>query len=476
MAREVRREARWRLLVAVLAGLLAVNCTFTIFNVALVRIAGDLRTTQTTLTWAITGPLLVVGVTAPVLGRLGDLRGHRRLYLLGMCGSLACAALTAVAWDAPSLIAARLLSGLGDACITAASWALLFRVFRPGERTRVLGWWSLVGAGGPVLGVAVGGPVVQAVGWRWVFVGQVPLVLAALLANWRLLPDTPRADAGRVDVRAAAALAVGVGSGLLALNQGGAAGWTSPLVLASAACCPIGLASFAALTLRSPDPLFPLGWLRRRGFVLPCLAGFAINFCYMGGFFLSPLFLERALGYGIGVTGVMQIARPLLFSLSAPAAGYLATRTGERTTAVGGAAVMVASMLVFAAAGRGTPGAVVVLALALSGLANGVAAPSLAACVANSVDVARMGSAAAGSQVFAQVGVVAGIQVMETIQVARQRTGLVGSFHVAYLTGALVGALALVAAAGLRAGRRAAAAVEAGEVAAEVLAVERGLG
>jgi MFS family permease len=408
------------------------------FNVALVRIAGDLHSTQTTLTWAITGPLLVVGVAAPALGKLGDLHGHRRLYLVGMCGSLTCAVLTAVAWSAPSLIVARLFSGLGDACITASSWALLFRVFEPSERTKVLGWWSLVGAGGPVLGVTIGGPVVQAVGWRWVFVGQAPLIVVAIVANWRLLPETPRLRTGRVNLGSAAALAIGVGGVLLALNQGGVAGWTSPTVLLAAAATPIGLTLFAMLERRSDSPLFPLEWLRQRNYLLPCLATFAINFCYMGGFFLTPLFLERALGYGIGVTGLMQIARPLTFALSAPAAGYLATRTGERPAAVTGAALMAGSMLLFSGVGVGGAGVIVVLALGLSGLANGVAAPSLAASVANSVDVEQMGTASAGLQVFSQVGVICGIQLMETVEVAREHAGLVGSFHDAYLVGSLV--------------------------------------
>src|SRR6185437_7925368 len=125
-----------------LVGLFATNVNFTIFNVALVDIAGSLHTNKTTLTWAITGPLLMVGVAAPLLGRLGDMRGHRRLYLAGITGSLICAAVTALAWNAGSLIVARLFSGVGSAALSASSWALLFRVYGPGERTKVMGWWS----------------------------------------------------------------------------------------------------------------------------------------------------------------------------------------------------------------------------------------------------------------------------------------------------------------------------------------------
>lgn len=471
--RTVSRERRYHLLVAILGGLLAVNCTFTMFNVALVRIATSLHTTQTTLTWAITGPLLVVGVAGPPLGKLGDLHGHRRNYLMGMTGSLVCALLTIAAWSASSLIVARLFAGFGDACMMASSWALLFRVFGPEERTRIMGWWALVGAGGPVLGVAVGGPVVQAVGWRWVFVGQAPLIAIALVATFRLLPDTPKVPGGRVNWASAGALALGVAGLLLALNQGGVDGWLSPVVLASAACVPLGLGLFAAIERRSDDPLVPLGWLRERNFLLPSLATLTMNFCYMGGFFLSPLFLERALGYGIGVTGIMQVARPLTFAVSAPVAGHLATRTGERAAAVAGATLMCGSMLLFAVVGVGVPGVLVVVALGLSGLANGVASPSLAACVANSVPVEQMGTASAGLQVFSQVGVVAGIQVMETVEVAQAHSGLVASFHDAYLVGALVAVLGVGCAAMVRSAvrRRGAPVVTAADEVLEALAI-----
>ncbi len=443
--------SRRLLLVAVLGGLLCVNITFTLFNVVLVDMARDLHSTQTTLTWAITGPLLILGVAAPIVGKFGDLHGHRQLYLVGMLGALVCAALTAVAWNASSLIVARLFSGFEAACLTASSWALLFRVFRPHERTQVLGWWSLVGAGGPVIGVAIGGPIVQAVGWRWVFVGQVPLIAIALLVNMRVLSETPRTEGARLDLAGAATLATGIGAVLFGLNRGGVDGWSSPAVLIPLAAAPVALAAFVFVERRVPSPLFPLEWLSRRNFTMPCLAGFGLNFAYMGGFFLTPLFMERALGYNVGTTGLMQIARPLVFALSAPAAGYLTARHGERRTSVAGCAVLVLSMLCFAVVHPGTPGMVILAALALSGLASGVATPPISSSVANAVEEQRMGAGSAGLQVANQVGVVAGIQLMETIQTGAQRgAGLAGSFSDAYLVGTVVAVLAMVAASFIR--------------------------
>ena len=443
-------RSRTALLVSVLFGLLASNITFTIFNVALVDIARGLHTTSSTLTWAITGPLLMVGVSAPLLGRLGDLHGHRRLYLAGLTGSLACAALTAAAWSAGSLIGARLLSGLGGAAITASSWALLFQVFGPGERTRVLGWWSLVAAGGPVIGVAIGGPVVEAIGWRWIFVGQVPLILIALVTNVRMLRETERRPGEPLDVPGAVLLAVVVGAVLLGINRA-SSGLSSPLVLGSLAVAAVALPAFAVVERRAASPIFPLDWLSNRAFTLPCLSAFALNFSYMGGFFMTPLFLEQGLHYSVGAAGFFQIARPLVFAVAAPVAGYTAARTGERLAAAAGGFVMLASMLVFTILEPGSSAVLIVVALGASGLANGIASPSVSAMVAGAVEPDRMGSASAAVQVASQIGVVAGIQVMETVQVVRQHSaGIVASFHSAYLAGAAATILAVVAAALIR--------------------------
>jgi len=443
-------RSRRAVLICVLFGVLATNLTFTIFNVALVQIAGGLHTTTSVLTWAITGPLLVVGVSAPTLGRLGDIHGHRRLFLVGLVGSLLCAALTAVAWNAPSLIVARLFSGLGGACLTAASWALLFRVYGVGERTKVLGWWSLVGAGGPVIGVALGGPIVQAFGWRWIFVIQIPLILVALVANWLVLPETDRSPGEPLDLAGAGILAVAVGSLLLAVNRAGT-GVTRPLVLGPLLLSVAAIPLFARVERRAASPILPLEWLRRRNFVLPCVVVFALNFAFMGAFFLTPLFLEQGLHYSVGEAGFFQIARPIAFGLAAPAAGYLAVRTGERATTLAGSVLVVVSMLVFAGLEPGSSALVIVAALAVSGMGNGIATPSISALVANSVTSNRLGSASAALQVVNQVGVVIGIQVMQAVQTARLPTsGVVGSYRDAYLVGAAVCLVAVAASTRIR--------------------------
>lgn len=441
---------RWWVLWTVLAGLFSVNVTFTVFAVALPRVSRELGTTENTLTWVITGPLLAFGVVAPLLGKAGDLWGHRRLYLLGMAGACLFAALSAAAPSAGALIAVRTLSAVEGAATGTSSMALIFSVFERDDRVKAMGWWSLVGAGGPVLGVALGGPAIEAFGWRWIFIAQVPLTLIAIGVAAAVLHETERrGDASGLDWKGGIAVSLGVTSVLFACNRGPEWGWTSPAVLGSFLLAPIALALFARIESTAPSPLMPLVYLRRRNFSLPIAAQLFSNFAYMGGFILAPSLLSQVYGYGESKIGFLVLARPLAFSLVAPIAGYAAVRIGERVSAVAGTSLVMGSMLVFASLAESSPAMVVLLALVLSGAGLGMAQPSISASIANSVDEADLGVASAAQQLITQVGVVAGIQFMKTIQIS-DRAGGLGSFRTAYLVGGGVSVFGVIAAAFVR--------------------------
>jgi EmrB/QacA subfamily drug resistance transporter len=433
---------RWWVLLAVLGGLFAVNVTFTILNVALPRIARELGTTTNTLTWVITGPLLAFGITAPTFGKAGDVYGYKKVYLLGIGGAAICSALSALAWNAGSLIAIRTLGSIEGAATGAASVALICTVFERGDRVKALGYWSLVGAGGPVLGLAIGGPLIQHFGWRVIFAGQVPLEVLAIGFAAIVLPETTKAQRERIDWAGVATLGIAATSVLFAINRGPEWGWSSPGVVLTFLLCPAAGVLFVAVERRAAAPLLPLALLRRPNFAWPIMAQLFAEFAYMGGFFLSPLLLERVLGYTEAHAGILVGARPLAFSITAPVAGYLAVRWGERLAAVVGSAVVVASMLVFAMVGAHSSDVLTVTALALSGIGLGICSPSISASVANAVDEANLGIASATQQLTMQVGVVAGIQLMSTVQTAREHTaGLAGSFSAAYLVGGAVAVL-----------------------------------
>ncbi|MEI6454197.1 MAG: MFS transporter, partial [Actinomycetes bacterium] len=155
----------WWVLTALLSGLLALNITFTVFIVALPKVAGEFHTSVVALTWTMTGPLLAYGLAAPLLGKVGDLFGHRRLYLFGLAGAMVSAVLTAMSTSVGTLLFARTLDGIQGAATGTASMALIMSAFAPEDRVKAMGWWTLVGAGGPVIGVSLGAPIIQAFGW-----------------------------------------------------------------------------------------------------------------------------------------------------------------------------------------------------------------------------------------------------------------------------------------------------------------------
>jgi DHA2 family lincomycin resistance protein-like MFS transporter len=507
---------QWWVLWTVLAGLLSVNITFTVFVVALPQVARELHTSVSTLTWTSTGPLLAFGVAAPVLGKIGDVWGLRRLYLWGLVGAAVCVVLTASAPTAGLLITARVLDGIEGAATGAASMALILQVFSAEDRVKAMGWWALVGAGGPVIGVTVGAPIIQYLGWRALFWGELPLMAVAMVLALVVLPGhtmqhtgerleegeqadgsvpegggheadglvreggglvhegtvpgepspvgaEPTSPTGspsgssrpvvrrpslrRLDWTGSGLLSLGVVAGLLALNQAPAWGWTAPATLVMAALCVVGLLAFVAHERRTPEPLIPLRYFMIRNFTFPLGARALTNFSYMGGFFLFPILMERVYGYSETRAGLESTARPLLFSIVAPLAGYAAVRVGERLSAVVGALILAASMLLFTQLGQQPSLVLILAALSLSGVGIGIVTPSTAASASNEVRPEELGVMSAAQQLVTQIGVVAGIQVMETVQASSHSTaGALGSFHRAFLVGAVVAVLAAVCA------------------------------
>ena len=165
-----------------------------------------------------------------------------------------------------------------------------------------------------------------------------------------------------------------------------------------------------------PHPLIPLRYFRMRNFVFPLGARTFVNFSYMGGFFLFPILTERVYGYSETRAGLVSTARPLMFSIVAPIAGYAAVKVGERVSVVAGAVALTVSMVVFTQLGAEPSLLVIVVALALSGVGNGLSTPATAASASNEVAPDELGVMSAAQQLITQIGIVAGIQVMVTVE------------------------------------------------------------
>jgi MFS family permease len=349
--------------------------------------------------------------------------------------------------------------------------AIILELFSRQDRVKALGWWSLVGAGGPVLGVTLGSPVIQFFGWRTLFWGQLVLLIIASAVVALLLPSdrkvrrqsVPGGEGARPRERSRVwdgmdwvgvwSLAGSVTAAMLVLSVGPIVGWTAPAVIASGIVAAVLAGVFVHRELTFATPLVPTTYWRRRNFMFPMGTKTFSSFAYFGGFFLFPLLMEQVYGYSVSQVGFISVARPLLFAISAPIAGYMTVRTGERTATLFGTGSLLLSMILFATLRPSAGLFVILVALALSGLGMGVSMPATSATMSNELAATEYGVMSAAQLLATQVGEVAGIQAVLTIQESLARrsglsnvshsTALLHSFSVPFWVATGVAALAV---------------------------------
>ena len=441
-----RLEARgsypnW-VLFAALGGMFATTFPITILTIALGSIAREFHVSETTIAWVITAPMLCSAVTLPLLGKLGDLHGHRRIFLLGFAAATLTAVATAFAWSAASLIALRTLAAVVGGATGPASMALIFGVYDPSERVRAMGWWSMTGAAAPALGLVLGGPLVDLLGWRVVFLLQAVLSVAALALAALVLRETERHRV-RFDLAGAGALGIAVGGFMFALARVRDAALLSPSVFGAFAIGLAAVALFVRIERRTAEPLLELEFFARPNFTAPMLANAFQGAAYMGAFVLAPLVLLEIFGFTISQAAGIMLLRTLTLALASPLGGRLGVALGERTAATVGSLILTASLALIAwSAGHGELlgfGA----GLVLQGLGYGLGLPSLNSAVANAVPERDLGIASAGSRLTGTVGTAFGITAL-TLVYGGHNAG--PAFQTAFLAGAGFAALSLVAA------------------------------
>ncbi|NDC47384.1 MAG: MFS transporter, partial [Actinobacteria bacterium] len=329
-----------------LAGVFTVSFTITLLVVVLSRVADDLDSTVSVVSWSITAPMLAFAITGPAFGRLGDLIGHKRVFVGGLLGAGFFAGLAAFAPSALWLVALRTLSAASGAATGPSAMAFINRMFDPHERVRPLASWSFVSAGAPVLGVVAGVPLVETVGWRVIFLAQAPLCVAGAFLAWWLLRDTEEQPDVRFDALGAMTLGAGAALVLLGVNRGSTWGWLSPGIIVSLGLGVALLTMFVVVERRVANPMVPPRWFRTRNVAFPVLSISLSNFGYMGGFILVPQMLDKGIGLSLETIGWLIIARPLTFAIAAPLAARVTMRTGERFAGMFGAMTVFTSLIV----------------------------------------------------------------------------------------------------------------------------------
>ena len=442
-----RRKAT---LVVLLSCVFTVSFMITLLVVSLKTVADDLNSTTAIISWAITAPMLAFGVVGPGFGKIGDLWGHKRVFVYGLFFAGVFALCTAFAWNATSMIVFRTLSAAGGSALGPAAMAYINRMFDPSERVGPLGYWSFVTAGAPVIGVVAGVPLVAVFGWRTIFIIQAPLCLAGCLVAMWLLGDTERRKNVKFDIKGALLLGAGSVLILLAINRGPSWGFGSSRTLMVALVGVATLGLFARVEQQASDPMLPLKWLRTRNVAFPVTSQALTNFAYMGGFMIVPQLLETGLGFSTSHIGWLIIARPLMFSLVAPFSGRVSLRIGERNAGIIGACAVVASMLLLSQIDVGASDLLIIFGLSLSGIGLGISSPALTALLANSVDNKDLGVASAMQQLLNQMGAVLGAAIMIGIHEATINSGVVKSYSYALLAGAVSSVIAIFAASAVR--------------------------
>jgi EmrB/QacA subfamily drug resistance transporter len=444
--RQRRREpSRRAILLTSLTGVIAAYVNISVLALAIGELSADLAVEPTTMAWVVTAPMLAFAILGPTAGKLGDLYGRRQLFLIGLAGCGVFAALAAAATSALSLIVLRTISSVFGASTAPSGMAMIAAAFPEDQRAKALGYWGLAMAGGPTVGMLAGGALLDHASWRWLFILQVPLVIVAFAIAWFNLPQSQRLESVRFDVRGTVLLAAVTGGVVFAINRAPSWGWTHPAVLGLLAVAPVAAWAFVRQERTCAHPLIPVSYFRSRNFSGSMVGLLLISVAYQGGFVVLPLMMREVMQYSNGRISLVSLARPLFYGLAGPLAGYLAVRFGDRRAAMMGATAVGLSCVALAVIGPGTSDAYIFASLALAGAGFGGLFPPITAAVTKSVAERDLGIAGAASSIMVQIGMVIGIQFHQTVQESREATsGLLSSYHQAFLAGAVVAVAGLV--------------------------------
>jgi EmrB/QacA subfamily drug resistance transporter len=317
----------------------------TVVNVALPAMASDLGAGLATQQWVVEAYLLTLASFLLIGGSLGDLFGHRRVYVAGVAAFGATSLLCAVAPDSITLIAFRALQGIAAAVLVPSTLGIIVATFRESERGRAIGSWTAWTGIATVMGPLAGGVLVQAASWRWVFLINLPFAVLTIALTLRAMPDDrPSGRRPRLDVRGAALAALGLAGPVFALIEEPRRGWGDPLVWAPLAAGALLLVAFALVERRERDPMVPLELFRRRNFAAGNLATLAMYAGLGLPFFFLVLFLQQVSGYGPVEAGVALLPVTAIMFLASKRFGAMADRLGPRRLMTAGPLVAAAGV------------------------------------------------------------------------------------------------------------------------------------
>ena len=460
MTAETRSErTRWLALYVLCGGMLMIVLDATIVNVALPSIKGDLGFSQSNLAWVVNAYLIAFGGLLLLAGRLGDLIGQRRVFLIGLAVFTGASALCAVAQTQGMLIGARFVQGAGGAIASAVILGMIVTMFpEPREQAKAIGVYSFVASAGASIGLLAGGVLTEAINWHWIFLINVPFGAATAIGALRLVEDRAGIGLGEgADVPGAALLTGGLMLGVYTLLEAGEQGWGSTRTVVPGAVSLALVTAFVLRQARISNPLMPLRLFRSRNVTGANLVMGLLVVGFFGMFFLGALYLQGILGYSPLEVGLAFLPSSIVMgALSLGYAERLIMGVGARAALIAGLAFAGAGLLLFARAPVEASYVVdVAPVMLLLGTGAGLCFPALMTLAMSGATPSDSGLASGFVNTTVQVGGAIGLAVLATLATERtdalraegvaRDAALNSGYHIAFLIGAalIAGAIAV---------------------------------
>ena len=416
---------RWWTLGAMCFALFMVMLDNTVTNVALPSIQRDFDASLSALEWTVNAYTLTFAVLLVTGGRLGDIFGRRRVFLIGV-GLFAFASATiGFAPDDGWLVASRALQGVGAALMMPATLSIITNAFPPQERGRAIGIWAGVSAIALAIGPLVGGWLTEDVSWRAIFFLNVPVAIGAVAVTLFAAHESRDETVDhRVDYPGIATLTAGLTALVLALVEGNRWGWGSPEIIALLAGSVLALVAFVLIERRSATPVVDFDFFRSRQFVATNAVAFLVTFSMFAIFFFLTLYMQNILGYSPLETGVLFLPSTLVVMVAGPISGRLTDRVGPRWLIAGGLVLIAASMLWQSRITVDTSYGYLLPAFIALGAGIGLVMSPMSTAAMNAVDPAKAGVASGTLSMSRMVGGTFGVAALGALVAAIGRHDL----------------------------------------------------
>jgi len=402
---------KWWVFAAVGIGTFMSAIDSSVVNTIMPVLRDYFHTSVATMEWTVVVYLLVVSSLLLAFGRLGDLSGHKRYFLVGFVIFILGSALCGFAPTQLFLILARAFQAIGSAMLLANSPAILTATFPESQRGKALGLQATMTYLGLSVGPAFGGWLNQALGWRSVFYINVPIGLLAFLISWRFIrsDNQPKIVEQEFDWKGAVLFSAGLSALLLGLNNGAEWSWGSPLVVACLGVAVVLLGVFIWVESRTFQPMLDLGLFRNRLFSASTASAVLNYVCLYSVIFLMPFYLIQGRGLDPARAGLLLTAQPILMAISAPISGALSDRIGSRFLSTTGMVFIGVGLFLLSRLTAFSPNYQILISLAVTGLGTGIFISPNTSALMGSAPRDRQGIASAILATARNVGMVLGI-------------------------------------------------------------------